>query len=298
MKLATAPVNWNSPDVPEYRAYAPYPQLLEEMLAAGYSATEWSSIMPKEPSVLAEDLRARGLLMLGGFVGLELRNPKKREQEVQKGVEIGKYFQSLGASYLIAADSGDPRRVQEAGRVNAANGLTDVEWESLGAGLNELGALLSPAGIRLVFHNHVGTYVETEDETCRLLDTTDAALVSWCLDCGHLTYGGGDTLRMLTKYGDRVGYVHIKDVDGQILRRSCQEGWSFHEALKHFIFPQLGEGMVNIPAVIIALKDHRYDGWLVIEQDTTSLNPTTIARDNRLYLEALLKPQTQSVENA
>ena len=98
MKLATAPVNWNSPDVPEYRAYTPYPQLLEEMAAAGYSATEWSSIMPKEPAVLAEDLRVRGLRMLGGFVGLELRNPDKREQEVKKGAEIGKYFQSLGAS--------------------------------------------------------------------------------------------------------------------------------------------------------------------------------------------------------
>jgi inosose dehydratase len=109
MKLATAPVNWNSPDVPEYRAYTPYPQLLEEMVAAGYSATEWSSIMPKEPEVLAEDLRARGLRMLGGFVGLELRNPAKREEEVKKGLEIGKYFQSLGATYLIAADSGDPR---------------------------------------------------------------------------------------------------------------------------------------------------------------------------------------------
>jgi hypothetical protein len=82
MKLATAPVNWNSPDVPEYRAYTPYPQLLEEMVAAGYPATEWSSIMPKEPAVLAEDLRARGLRMLGGFVGLELRDPAKREQEV------------------------------------------------------------------------------------------------------------------------------------------------------------------------------------------------------------------------
>jgi hypothetical protein len=175
MKLATAPVNWNSPDVPEYRAYTPYPRLLEEMVAAGYSATEWSSIMPKEPEVLAEDLRVRGLRMLGGFVGLELRNPTKREQEVQKGVEIGKYFQSLGASYLIAADSGDPRRVQEAGRVGPDGGLSDAQWESLGAGLNQLGTLLKPAGVRLVFHNHVGTYVETEAETCRLLDATDAA---------------------------------------------------------------------------------------------------------------------------
>lgn len=101
MRLATAPVNWNSPDVPEYRAWTPYPQLLDEMAAAGYAATEWASIMPKEPQVLAADLRARGLRLLGGFVGLELRNPAKGAQEVQRGVEIGKYFQSLGAGYLM-----------------------------------------------------------------------------------------------------------------------------------------------------------------------------------------------------
>src|SRR4029077_18834969 len=108
---------------------------------------------------------------------------------------IGKYFQSLGASFLIAADSGDPRRVQEAGRVNPAGGLTGAPWEALGAGLNELGALLKPAGVRLVFHNHVGTYVETEAETCRLLDGTEGALVGGCLDWGHLTSGGGVPVR-------------------------------------------------------------------------------------------------------
>ena len=87
MKLATAPVNWNSPDVPEYREYTPYPQLLEEMLAAGYTATEWSSIMPKDPEVLMRDLQARGMKLIGGFVGLELRDPAKRAQEISKGLE-------------------------------------------------------------------------------------------------------------------------------------------------------------------------------------------------------------------
>ena len=286
MKLATAPVNWNSPDVPEYREYTPYPQLLEEMAAAGYSATEWSTIMPKDPDVLGPDLRARGLQMLGGFVGLELRNANKRAQEIQKGLEIGNYFKSLGASYLIAADTGDARRIQEAGRVTSC--LTDSQWNSLGSGLNELASALKPAGVQLVFHNHVGTYVETEAETSRLLDVTDPSLVGWCLDCGHLTYGGGDTLRMLQRYGQRVGYIHIKDVDGQILQRSRQEAWSFHGALKSFIFTKLGQGIVNMPAVIQALKNHGYNGWLVVEQDTTPGTPTSVARENRLYLEALL----------
>jgi inosose dehydratase len=50
--------------------------------------------------------------------------------------------------------------------------------------------------------------------------------------------------------------------------------------------------MVNIPAVIRALKVHRYDGWLVVEQDTTSENPTEIARENRIYLVKLLQSET------
>ena len=61
------------------------------------------------------------------------------------------------------------------------------------------------------------------------------------------SYGGGDTLRMLKKYGGRVGYVHLKDVDGEILQRALQERWSFHRALKAFIFAKLGHGIVNIP---------------------------------------------------
>ena len=289
MKLATAPVNWNSPDVPEYREYTPYPQLLEEMLAAGYTATEWSSIMPKDPEVLRRDLQARGMKLIGGFVGLALRDPAKRAQEIAKGLEIGNYFKSLGATYLIAADSGDARRIEVGGHVGPGDGLTNEQWRSLGSGLNELAAALQPAGVQLVFHNHVGTYVETEEETCRLLDETDPSLVGWCLDCGHLSYGGGDTLKMLEKYGNRVGHVHLKDVNGEILVSALEEHWSFHKALKAFIFAKLGDGVVNIPSVIKALTASGYNGWVVVEQDTTSGDPTKVARENRGYLEGLLR---------
>jgi inosose dehydratase len=189
MKVATAPVNWNSPHVPDYRPATPYPQLLEEMKAAGYTATEWSTDMPKDPVVLAADLQAHGLRLLGGYVELELRTAAKRDQEIQRGVEIGKFFRSLGGAFLIAADGGDQRRTQEAGHVNPEGGLTDAQWRSLCEGLNEVGATLRSAGIQVAFHNHVGTYVETEAETSRLLDGTDPSLVGWCLDCGHLAYG-------------------------------------------------------------------------------------------------------------
>jgi inosose dehydratase len=288
MKLATAPVNWNSNDVPDYREWTPYPQLIEKMVAAGYPATEWGMNMPKDPEMMKADLQRYGLQMLGGFVGLELRNGARQKDEIGRGLEIGRFFKSIGGSYLIGADSGDEKRRSQAGHVDPAGGLTGAQWKYLGEGLNQLGRALREEGVELVFHNHVGTYVETGAETARLLQETDPNWVGWCLDCGHLVYGGGDTVEMLKEYGERVRYVHIKDVDGNVLHRSKEENWSFQQALKRFIFTPLGEGIAQVPDVIRALVDHQYDGWLVVEQDTTPSDPTQVARQNRIYLEGLV----------
>jgi len=288
MRIATAPVNWNNADVTDYRPWTPYPALLDEMVAAGYTATEWGMNMEKDAARLRADLSARKLQLLGGFVGLELRNPDKRSGEVQRGVELATFFRESGATYLIVADSGDARRLSEAGHVNPAGGLNDEQWRSLSDGLNELGDRLGPQGVKVVFHNHVGTYIETQDETARLLDETDPQLVSWCFDCGHLAYAGGDNLEILAGYGNRIGYVHIKDLDKSILEQAKTHGWSFAQALKSYIFAPLGEGAARIPDVIEKLRLADYGGWLVIEQDTTPVDPTETARKNREYLEGLL----------
>ena len=289
MKLATAPVNWNNNDVRDYKPWIPYPALLDEMVAAGYTATEWGMNMERDVTRQLADLKERSLEMLGGFVGLELRNSEKRDKEVERALEVGRFFRAIGASYLIAADSGDDRRRGEAGHVNPGEGLTKDQWRSLTTGLHDLARALMPLGVTVVFHNHVGTYIETEDETTRLLDETDPGLISWCLDCGHLTYGGGDTLRALEKYGNRVGYVHIKDVDGQVLLESRANQWSFEQALKSYIFAPLGEGIARVPEVISSLRRSGYAGWLVVEQDTTPDDPTQVAGKNRRYLEQLIK---------
>jgi inosose dehydratase len=289
MKLATAPVNWNNADVTDYRPWIPYPALLDEMVAAGYNATEWGMNMERDAAKLLADLQQRNLQILGGFVGLELRNRERRDKEILRALEIGRFFQSIGAPYLIAADSGDDRRRSEAGHVDPNGALTKDQWNSLATGLNDLARELAPLGIKVVFHNHVGTYVETEPETARLLEETDPALVSWCLDCGHLAYGGGDTLRALEKYGNRVGYVHIKDVDGQVLQKSRENGWSFAQALKSYIFAPLGEGIARVPEVIDLLRQAGYTGWVVVEQDTTPDDPTKVAAKNRDYLESFIK---------
>jgi hypothetical protein len=183
MKIATAPVNWNNADAPDFREWFPYPQILDLMVAAGYQATEWGMNMPSHVSQMLTDLNERQLQLLGGFVALELRNEAKLASEIERAIEFGHFFKSLGGQLLIAADSGDPFRLAQSGRVDPTSGLKKHEWHNLTSGLDQIGNQLRLEGVKVVFHNHVGTYVETEAETARLLEETnppfDATSIDW-----------------------------------------------------------------------------------------------------------------------
>jgi inosose dehydratase len=288
MRIATAPVNWNNPDVPEYRAWLPYERMMDEFVAAGYDATEWGPGMPEDPEELKRELDRRGLTMVGAFVGLGFRDADRHEAEMAKAMTIARRLHATGGRLLIAAEAGDDRRRGEAGHVDESRGLTDEQWRNLARGLHDLADNLEPLGMSVVFHNHVGTYVETAAETARLLDETEPARIGWCLDIGHLAYGGGDSLDMLGTYGDRVRHIHLKDVDGRVLAEAQAGAWSFGTALKAYIFPPLGEGIARVPDVVAALLRRGYDGWFVLEQDTNRGDPKDVARANREYLEALL----------
>jgi inosose dehydratase len=287
MRIATAVVNWNSPDIPDVFPWMPYGEALDHMVEAGYDATEWGPSMPTDPVELGEALRSRGLDLVGAFVGLGFRDADQLEPEIERALGIARFLVANGGTVLVAAEAGDERRRGEAGHVDESRGLTDEQWRNLGHGLDELARRLQPLGMTLAFHNHVGTYVETPAETARLLDETDPALVGWCLDIGHLAFGGGNAIDLLPGYADRVRHVHVKDVDGAVLERAKAEGWSFGKALAAYIFPPLGQGIARIPDVVTALQGVGYDGWYVIEQDTAP-DPTATAAANRTYLEGLL----------
>lgn len=288
MRIATAPCNWNNGDIPDFRAYTPYGRMMDEMVEAGYTATEWGPGMPDDPAVVRTEMAARGLTMVGAFVRLGYRDRDRWDEADAAALAVAERVRAAGGSILVAAELGDERRDAEAGHVDEAAGLTDEQWRNLADGLAHLADLLEPMGMRVVLHNHVGTYVETAAETRRFLDETDPAKVGWCLDVGHLKYGGGDAMDFLPTYGERVAHVHLKDVDPQVLSRAKAEQWSFGDALRGIIFPELGDGLVDIPGVVHWLRDHHYDGWLVLEQDTTHRAPKDAARINREYVEALL----------
>ena len=288
MRIATAPCNWNNGDIPDFRPYTAPGQMMDEMVEAGYVATEWGPGMPDDPAVVRSEMSRRGLEMVGAFVRLGYRDRERWDEADAAALAVAERVKAAGGSILVAAELGDDRRDAEAGHVDEARGLTDEQWRNLADGLAHLADLLEPMGMRVVLHNHVGTYVETAAETRRFLDETDPAKVGWCLDVGHLKYGGGDALDFLPTYGDRVAHVHLKDVDPEVLRRAQDEQWSFGDALRGIIFPELGDGLVDIAGVVRWLGAHGSDGWIVLEQDTTHKHPKDAARINREYVEKLL----------
>jgi inosose dehydratase len=140
-------------------------------------------------------------------------------------------------------------------------------------------------------HHHAGTFLETPSEIDRLLEETDPTLVNLLLDTGHAVFGGDDPLDLVRRHGDRIRYVHLKDVRGDELQRVREDGIVMSEAWARGVFCPLGEGVVDFPRLVEGLRGRGYDGWLIVEQDVVPdaagrlvPDPGTSARQSREYL--------------
>jgi inosose dehydratase len=141
-------------------------------------------------------------------------------------------------------------------------------------------------GVRLTFHPHVGTAVELEPQIDRLLAETPLDL---CFDTGHHAFWNQDPLAYMAKVGDRIGYVHLKNVDAGVRARVLEGRLGIAESFAEGVMCPLPDGVVDIPAVMRRLKDARFTGPVVVEQDlneTASETPAALARRNLEFLTA------------
>lgn len=284
--VATAPVNWNNVDLAGTVPEVEYPDLLDEMVAAGYDATEFGSSFPTDPATLRHDLQARGLRLCGAYHPLPLTDDARLRARRPALDGLLKLLASAGCRDVIIAFETTPERIALAGHVPAdgSAGLSDAEWTRTASNLAIIGEIAAGHGVRAHFHNHVGSHVETPDEVERLLAELTGDLVDICFDGGHYAYGGGDPIAFVRQHRHRIGYVHLKDVDPVVLQSARDRKLSFIEALREYVFCEFGQGMVDIAGMVKSLRDGGYSGWLVVEQDTTPRDSTASARANRAYL--------------
>ena len=120
-------------------------------------------------------------------------------------------------------------------------------------------------GLEQVLHPHVQTLVETKDDISRVLDTCE---VRFCLDTGHMAFGGQDPVEFAKTAFERVGHVHLKDIRLDMVAPVLRREVSLMAATQAGVFTPLGKGDVDILGVIQTLEASGYQGWYVIEQDT------------------------------
>jgi inosose dehydratase len=295
MRIATAPVSWGIVEVEGWGSQRPYSEVLDEMRQAGYEGTELGpyGYLPTDPILLRAELARRHLELVTAFVPIPLSDPERCEREFSTVLRVADLLSALGATLLILADALSPRRMAIAGRVAPDDGLSEPQWEAAAASLHRIARACRARGLRVAFHHHAGTFVETPAEIERLLARTDPELIGLCLDTGHYVYGGGDPIRAVRTHGSRIWHVHAKDVAPKMLERVRRESLTFVEAVREGLFCPLGDGLVDFPTLIRELRAQGYRGWIVVEQDRDpdrpDADPLRDARRSRAYLRRILE---------
>lgn len=285
--LGIAPIGWCNDDMPELGAENTFRQTVSEMALAGFTGCEIGNKYPSDPAELKWELDLRGMRIASRwFSSFILTQPiEKVEADFTKELE---FLSAVGAnrinvseqSYSIQGKTdvpvlGDKKHI-----------MNDSEWKTFCDGLNRLGKIAKDRNFKLCYHHHMGTVVQTAEETDRMLANTDADCVFLCYDTGHFTFAGEDPLAVLKKYVSRVGHVHLKDMRADVVSRVKPEGWSFLKAVREGAFTVPGDGCVDFDSVFKLLSDAKYEGWLLVEaeQDPAKANPLEYAIKARKFI--------------
>lgn len=248
----------------------PYQRVLDEIAGAGYQATELGpyGYLPTDPSQLRDELAKRSLELTSAFVPLKLKDSAGVDKELAHARTVGRLLADCGARFLVLSDHMWEERMACAGWVREAGvALSPAEWKTVADNVRRITAVAGDLGLRCVFHHHVGTYVETPEEVEILLNEVDSGELGLCLDTGHYYYGGGNPVDAVSRYGPRVEYLHLKDVNPRTLEGVRSERLGFLEGVRRGVFCELGAGAVDFHALQRELDVQGYNGWAVVEQD-------------------------------
>jgi inosose dehydratase len=257
-RVAGAPISWGVCEVPGWGHQLGADRVLREMRSLGLAATEFgpAGFLQEEPAAKAAQLASYGLSAVGGFLPVLLHDGAHDPLPEVDGFLDGCLAAGAGVVVLAAvsgADGYDARPV-----------LDDEGWSVLVGNLDRITDRAHARGVLACLHPHVGTMVESEEEAERVLRGSRVGL---CVDTGHLMVGGADPVVLTERHPDRVAHVHLKDVDGTLAGQVRDGRLTYGEAVRAGMYRPLGEGDVDIAAMVRTLEDSGYRGWYVLEQD-------------------------------
>jgi inosose dehydratase len=263
-------------------------EILAQIAEAGYAGAPASAPTLDKVGETLGLFAAAGLRPAPGYLGAALWDPDEADAIVARADEMGAIAKALGLSELYVAANLTPERRAVSGHVRPEDALDDAGYDVMAGTLNRLGEATLKHGVRAAFHNHVGSFIETRQEIDELFSRVDRSLVFHGPDIGHLAWAGDDVVAYVRDYLADIVTLHVKDIDPAVLAEGVAKGWDYKAFSDHGIFTELGQGMVDFPALFDVLGGGSFQGWVVVETDVTqrptALESATVSRD---YLRSL-----------
>ena len=292
IRIGANPIAWTNDDLQEIGGDTPLETCLAEAKEAGVAGMEKGHKMPGEGAALKDKLAEFGLSFVGGWYSAELLKRSAREEfEAAKSHIV--MTKGAGADIVIVAETSNAIHGDRSKPLSERPRLGKDDWAGYGAKMTEFAERLADEGLKLSYHHHMGTIIQSERDIDALMAHTRAS-VHLLLDTGHARWGGADPAGLALAYRSRIGHVHCKDVREPQMRSANAGDWSFLDSIlgkgkELGVYTVPGDGMIDYVAVFEALKG--YSGWVVLEaeQDPKKAPALPYAKKGIAHIRAALK---------
>jgi inosose dehydratase len=277
IRFGVSPIAWINDDLPDLGGNTPLESILAEAREVGFAGIELGGKFPKDAVVLQSLLHRFQLRLVGGWYSASLLN-RSAAAEIQALQPHLALLKAMGCSVFILAETSNAIHGDQARALSATPRIADSRWDEFGKKLTEVGDYLAAAGMRMAYHHHLGTVVQSQQDLDRLLAATGRS-VGLTVDTGHAALGGIDTLALIRDHPPRIAHVHCKDIRTPVFQRVKSESRSFLSGVISGMFTVPGDGDLEFAAVMQALAKIGYAGWIIVEaeQDPAVANPKTYA---------------------
>jgi inosose dehydratase len=291
IRIGANPIGWSNDDLQHVGGSTSLETCLSEARIAGFEGMELGHKFPREPAALKAALSPFGMACISGWYSAALLK-QDAETELHHLRPHLDLLKAMGSAVLVFAETSNAIHGHQLMPLSQRPRLEKSDWPEFGRRMTLVAEQTLSEGVRLVYHHHMGTVVESEADIDALMAHTGDA-VHLLLDTGHATWGGIDPAVLARRYRQRISHVHAKDVRPDVMAQAASEDWSFlnavlgkGDALGIYTVP--GDGMVDYASVFQALPD--YDGWVVIEaeQDPSKANPLDYALKGMVHLRECL----------
>jgi inosose dehydratase len=273
IRVGSAPDSWGVwfPDDPQQ---VPWQRFLDEVSASGYDWIELGpyGYLPTDPAQLSDELAARHLRVSAGTVFEHLHRPDSWDDVWRQVSDVASLTKAMGGTHVVVIP--DVWRDHKTGDAVEPRELTDEAWQRLAHGMDQLGkAVQDEYGLSIAFHPHADSHVGYQKDIERFLGETDPAYVPLCLDTGHVSYYGGDNLDLIRRYPERIGYLHLKQVDPAVIERVHAEDIPFPQAVQLGAMTEPPQGVPDLPPLLEAVEELGLDVFAIVEHDLYPCDP-------------------------